>query len=86
MEIRQYRPAFFEGFENAIAEFNTTDDLRAIPFVQQHTKGDGHHRLSLTDDNTLMAESDEGKRWFVVGFIEGGRPELPRAIFEESTK
>jgi len=83
MKIRQYRPAFFEGFETETAEFSTIEELEAIPFVKRHTNAADHHRLSLTRDNTLMAEFQGGKRWLVVGFITEGRPDLPLAVFEE---
>jgi len=37
MKIRQYKPAFFEGFETEAAEFSTIEELEAIPFVKRHT-------------------------------------------------
>lgn len=86
MKIRQYRPAFFEGFEIETAEFSTVEELESIPFVKRHTNAGDHHRLSLTKDNTLMAEFEGGKRWLVVGFIAEGRPDLPLAVFEEESK
>lgn len=84
MRIKQYRPAFFEGFENETVEFSTVEELQRIAFVKRHTDLPDHHRLSLTENNTLMAELDGGKKWFVVGFIKGGRPDLPQAIFESN--
>jgi hypothetical protein len=83
MKIRQYRPAFFEGFETETVEFSTIEELEAVPFVKRHASAADHHRLSLTKDNTLMAEFQGGKRWLVVGFITEGRPDLPLAVFEE---
>jgi len=85
MHLKQYRPAFFEGFENEMVEFSTVQELESIPFVKQHTSLPDHHCLSLTRDNTLMAESHGGDKWFVVGFISGGRPNLPQAIFESKS-
>ena len=90
MKIRQYRPAYFEGFETKEAEFETLEELEAIPFVRAHTGQADHHRLSLTRSHwgvcSLMAEFDGGRKWLVVGFITGGRPDLPPAVFEKEER
>ena len=77
--ITQYRPAFISGFENEVVAFATADDLLAIPFVENFTTLPDFHRFSLWRDAQvyLMAECDDGYRWWVVGRIDGASPDLP---------
>ena len=77
--IRQYRPAFFEGFKNETAEFDTVEELEKIPFVKKFAEGDGFFQFSIADEH-LMAEYERGTRWHVVGTLVGERPDLPEWI------
>ncbi len=84
--IRQYRPAFISGMENATVEFETVEQLLAIPFVAGFTEPVEwpFHRFSISPRqnggrDVLMAEYDEGRHWWVVGFIEQpGQVDLPQ--------
>lgn len=64
--ITQYRPAFFEGFENETAEFDSLKSLMEIPFVKGFSDGKGFYQFSYSDE-MLMAEFHEGTEWLVVG-------------------
>ena len=79
--ITQHRPAYFTGFENEVVHFTTAEDLLRIPFVANFRTLEQFHRYSLWIEDGrpvgLMAECDEGRRWFVVGFIKGQPPSLP---------
>ena len=68
-KITQYRPAFFEGFVNETAHFETMGDLLSIPFVANFANDEGFFRFSISDE-MLMAEYDGGKKWWVVGRFE----------------
>jgi len=66
--IRQYRPAFFEGFENETVEFSTDEELINIPFVKNFSNDKfSHYAVS---DNHLMAIYDDGFEWWVIGTIQ----------------
>lgn len=75
MKIRQYRPAFFEGFENETCEFSTLEEMKYIPWVKGFTEIKNFHRFSYSD-NHLMAEYREGKEWWVVGTLS----EIPEGL------
>ena len=80
--IIQYRPNFVSGFENIISEFNCTDELFAIPFVDNFKLKDfmesKFYQFSYDEYSTsqpekryvMLAEYDEGKLFYVVGFTD----------------
>lgn len=64
------------GFDPESITFSSLDDLLEIDFVKSHTRQAGFYRYSLnrssgTVRNPLLAEYQNGKKWFVIGFIEG---------------
>jgi hypothetical protein len=75
-KIKQYRPAFFEGFKNEVCEFDSIQDLIEIPFVKNFMELPGFHQFSMSG-NKLMASYHKGKEWWVVGFIENKNINLP---------
>lgn len=83
-EIRQHIPDFCEGFEKAVVEFNTLEELLAIPFVKNFSAHDSFHRYSV-NDNHLIAEYRGGREWWVVGILKSsveGLPEWDHGIYE----
>lgn len=70
--ITQYRPAFFEGFENETVEFSTTEELLNIPFVKNFMSNT--FSGFAMSDNLLMATYENGNEWFIVGRIT--KPDL----------
>jgi len=75
-KIKQYRPNLVTTTEeNKIVSFETTEELLNIDFVKNFSNRDNFYRFSLSIDNyfnqhSLMAEYDEGREWWVVGFID----------------
>jgi hypothetical protein len=67
MTITQYRPAFFEGFENEVVEFSTTEELLAIPFLQGF-KHEGFTSWARSG-KYLMAIYRNGREWWVAGIL-----------------
>ena len=77
--IKQYRPGFFTGYENEVKSFNSLEELFAIEFVNNFTKNPINepdprfHKFSKStpseDTTILMAEYEEGKVWWVVGYL-----------------
>ena len=67
LSIRQYRPAFFEGFENETVEFSTTDELVDIPFVKNFCSKE-FSGFAISDEH-LMATYKNGKEWWIVGTL-----------------
>lgn len=75
--FRQHVPAFVDTDHREAFPFETTDELLNNPVVQRYKHDDFSH--FAIEDNTLIAVSDHGFHWWVVGFIE--HPEhvnLPR--------
>lgn len=68
-QIRQHRPAFFEGYENQTSGFETTNDLLQIDWVANFASMKDFHIFSMAD-NHLMAEYKGGREWWVVGTVK----------------
>ena len=71
--IRQHRPAFFEGWENEVVNFNTVEELLAIPFVKNFSDQPNFDKYSISKSDMgdmLMAEYDGGLIWWVVGHLK----------------
>lgn len=89
-KIRQYRPNFVTGYDNADVEFNTLEELLNIDFVKNFSAHDTFLRYSISkddykDEDTLMAEYEGGYEWYVVGFIATDK-ELDLPIWKEKYK
>jgi hypothetical protein len=78
-KIKQHRPAYVSGYEDAVVSFTTTEELLNIDFVKNFAKdigGDTFYRFSISPADspgvrqTLMAEYNNGKKWWVVGFLD----------------
>jgi hypothetical protein len=80
MKIRQYRPAFFSGFENYEGEVGSVTELEALEFLQGIQSDPAFYRFSLHRHyggaHMLLAELEHGYKWWVMGFLEG--PDLAR--------
>jgi len=92
-KIKQYRPAFFTGFENEEKEFNSLEELFAIDFVDNFKKTPNNkvnpnfHQFSISTPSVdlphiLMAEYKGGAEWWVVGYIDDGEAvrQLPKWV------
>lgn len=55
-----------------VAQFSTTDELLAVPFVANYVTYANFHRFSVSRDSQplLMAEYEDGKVWYVVGYLD----------------
>ena len=75
-KITQYYPTFYTGFEPKTVEFNTQEELLNIDWVKSWSKEKNFYRYSiiLNDEpdgrSTLMAEYDNGEKWYVMAFID----------------
>jgi hypothetical protein len=85
IKFLQHVPNFVEqrpGHHYEDGEFNTQEELLAFPAIARWAQpfdGKPFHRWSMaleTNRTLLMAEYDEGRHWWVVGFITDGREEL----------
>jgi hypothetical protein len=76
-KITQYRPAFFEGYENATVEFKSAEELLNIPWVANFANRPDFHKFSVSDEH-LMAEYRGGREWWVVGLLDKPVAELPK--------
>ena len=73
IHVTQYRPAFFEGFENAEADISTASELLALPFIDDWIKGPLFERSCISHPYTeypeyhnLIAECKDGTHWVVA--------------------
>lgn len=78
--IKQYRPGYFTGYENKVENFNSLNELLAIDFVDNFKNTpelSSFHQFSISEpsDDTmiLMAEYEEGKIWWVVGYLSDAK-------------
>lgn len=76
-EIRQYRPAFFEGFDAETVAFDTWDEILAIPWVKKFSERPEFHQFSMSN-NHLMAEYRGGREWWVCGIVQYPLPDAPQ--------
>ena len=76
--IRQHIPASVVGFEEdaVTIEFDTLEELVAIPFVKNFSIYGNFYRYSVSD-NHLMAEYRGGREWWVIGFLQNPDIGLP---------
>jgi hypothetical protein len=78
-KIKQYRPGFFTGFENAVREFNSLEELLAIDFVDNFKKlqsglpskevDPNFHQFSISNQCTLGGEVP----YVLMAEYEGGK-------------
>jgi len=75
--ITQYRPAFFEGFENESKDFETLLDLMEMPFVKRFSDDPTFFQFVVSGES-LMATYDKGAFWLVVGELQDSDIGLPK--------
>ncbi len=76
--VKQYRPAFCDGYDNEQCEVETATEITGIPFVKSWSTDKMFHRFSVTTgigQTCLVCEFDEGYKWYVVCIIEGATEE-----------
>jgi hypothetical protein len=76
VKIHQYRPAFFVGFENYVGELGSLAELHALEFLQGIQTDPDFYRFSLHrhyvgDIHMLLAELSQGRKWWVMAYLEG---------------
>ena len=83
MKVRQHIPNFFSGFEPQEAEVDSLEELQALEFIQRWTIEPSFYRFSIernyhpeTQTHLLMAEMDQGKKWWVVAYLSGAADRL----------
>ncbi len=84
IRARQHIPSFVDGYEPEEAEAASLDELLRVSWISRWMKpgmgsGQAFFRWSLADPDTLMAEYDEGRHWWVVAFLSSDEPiQLPK--------
>lgn len=77
LKITEHIPVHAFGFSEAqTLDFHTTEELLSIDFVKSHIKQEGFSRYSIHVRSgkiraPLLAEYNNGKQWFVIGFLDG---------------
>lgn len=81
IHVRQYVPMFVEGVVPEVVDVPDTNALLALPWVEARREGFDFYRFSESpygsDVRLLMAEYKQGKRWWVVAYLEGDATTLP---------
>ncbi len=73
-KIIQRVPAYFDNRDNEFkkGEFSNQEELESVDWIKnwmEPFRGYEFFRFSMAD-NTLMAEYDEGRHWWVIGFVD----------------
>jgi hypothetical protein len=87
IKVNQYRPNFFEGFDNWSGEVETLEGLLEVAFIARWKDAPEFYRFSLHRNycprdhfapgdppasiSLLLAELKEGREWWVVAKLEG---------------
>jgi hypothetical protein len=66
-----------EGYPKALVEFDTLDELLAIPWVKNFSDLKTFYRYSVSG-KCLMAEYRGGREWWVIGLLRHNDIELPK--------
>jgi hypothetical protein len=73
VHVRQYRPAFFEGFEDWEGDVDTVQELCAIPFITRWATDPifdhfeiSHPYRDYPSYHNLMAMLKNGEHWVVA--------------------
>ena len=79
MKFQQRVPNWIDIDRPEPIEFNTIDELMEISFIKEmmNVSSKRFKRLSISD-NILMAEYEDGYRWWALGYIYGGTLDLPK--------
>lgn len=72
MTFKQHIPGFISGVDPVSFPFSSLDELLQNEIIRRWATDPAFYRFSLSDKDTLMAEMDGGKKWWVVGFIKDG--------------
>lgn len=72
MILKEYRPAFFDGYENQSHEFLTLDELYRLNWVKSWIELPGFkkfficHPWDISEDKSMMfAKFENGEQWGV---------------------
>ncbi len=79
MKVRQHIPDSWDSASReAVAEVDSLEELLALEFVDRWTADPHFYRFSVSWNfggadkcYLLMAEMDEGKKWWVVAYLSG---------------
>ena len=74
-KVRRYRPKYFSGFDDDVASVETLDELLSVPWVAEWKLDKRFHKFSVSG-RYLMAELDNGRKWWVVAFFVDGNDEF----------
>lgn len=79
MKVDQHIPNFCTGITPKYAELTTLAELLEIPFIHNWTKETNFLQFSWSEYGhnnwLLMAEMNEGEKWWVVARINGNVPD-----------
>ena len=84
IQLRQYIPAFFSGFEPQTAEISSLYELDSVDWIHRWSEDPKFDRFAhdLWPGKCLIAEMKDGKHW-VVAFSSESLFSLPLAKFAE---
>jgi hypothetical protein len=85
MKVLQYIPAFIEISAPFAGEVQSLAELTGLDFVARFWREPGFYQFSKTpaaegDDYLLMAEFEEGARWYVVARLSGADVEVRTGV------
>lgn len=77
--VKQHIPNCVSGVEPKTCNFSNIEDLQDIPFIKRYMEMLEFTQLSVADNGKiLMAEYDNGKHWWCIGYFETPVDDLPK--------
>ncbi len=77
--VKQHIPNTVSGVEPETGNFSNIEDLQVIPFIKRYMEMLEFTQLSVADNGKiLMAEYDNGKHWWCIGYFETPVNDLPK--------
>jgi len=71
--ITQHIPNFIDTWPRVTDAVINMENLFKVDWIKKFSEQEGFHRFSISDD-LMMAEYNEGKKWFVVGRFNNPNP------------
>jgi len=87
--LTQSIPNYFSGFESKIAVFSNLEEFKNIEWLKHWYNKENFYRFSVSEPQyygesfMLMAELNEGYKWWVVGYLDKPVEWLPEWVAKE---
>ncbi len=78
IKFEQSMPTYCEGFDPELIDASSMQELLASPLFKRYSDDPKFEHFAL-EENTILAISDSGFSWWVVGYVKTDEPlDLPK--------